>query len=828
MSSTVSDDRWIPSQCYMCIHGCGIIAHVVNGVLVKIEGNTDDPDNMGKLCAKGNAGIMKLYDATRFKQPMLRVGGRKGPGIKPEWERVSWDEALSVVVDELGRIRRKDPRKLVTSIAEFQRMWCWGWPLAYGTPNYFTAHGTYCGSAYHPVNAMTDGSFATFPDLNYCNYLIMIGATDGFEAHLHLSGSAKRMADARRRGMKLVVVDPRLSVAAAKADEWIPIIPATDGAFALGLMHVLLVELDRYDKEFIKNHTNGPCLVGPDGLFVRDERTRKPYVWDLHDDTLKIYDDPTVREPALTGEYGAGTPSFQLLLNEVTKWNPEKVAKITDVPAKTIRRIAREYVEAAQIGATITINGRVYPLRPACVQYYRGAQSHKHGILDNMALKLINTIIGNIDVPGGHLGVPVYGQLAIWPGEDGMHHGMPINPIEKWQFEPKFPPDSTHLIEFVPVGQGHFGGGHISALTVLEPAKYMLNYEPEALFILHCNAPYNMPETRRVLKAMEKFKFIVAVDVYPSEASDYADVILPDHTYLESWSMCESEAPFIIGPGFRQPVVKPLYDTRDATDICSELAERLEFLDRWNNVLNHFFELYKKPEYMLEPDKKYCIEEILDRYFRANFGDEWSLERVREKGHMVRLRTPEELYMPYGRLRIPVYYEFMQRVKYKMDRFFAETGLQWDLSDFRPIPTWLESPIHQDLEHTLYAINYKSSLHAFSDSTANPWLREIMLRHPEMPYVLINRDTVAKLGLRDGEKVRITSKFGEAEAVIKTTEGIHPNVVAMTNMGHWCSHPVAGTAGGVNHNIFLSAGLDYTDMATGVFETAAKVNIERA
>jgi anaerobic selenocysteine-containing dehydrogenase len=200
---------------------------------------------------------------------------------------------------------------------------------------------------------------------------------------------------------------------------------------------------------------------------------------------------------------------------------------------------------------------------------------------------------------------------------------------------------------------------------------------------------------------------------------------------------------------------------------------------------------------------------------------------VKEKGHMVRLRTPEELYMPYGRLRIPVYYEFMQRVKYKMDRFFAETGLKWDLSDFRPIPTWLESPIHLDREHSLYAINYKSSLHAFSDSTANPWLREIMLRHPEIPYVLINKDTAAKLGLRDGEKVRITSRFGEGEAVIRTTEGIHPNVVAMTNMGHWCSHPVAGTAGGINHNIFLSAGLDYTDMATGVFETAAKVNIGR-
>ena len=443
-----------------------------------------------------------------------------------------------------------------------------------------------------------------------------------------------------------------------------------------------------------------------------------------------------------------------------------------------------------------------------------------------MSRKLINTLIGNIDVPGGHLGVSVFGNLAIWPGEDGMHHGMPINPIEKWSFEPRFPPDTTNLIELTPVGQGHFGGGHLSARTVLEPQKYWLNFEPDTLFVLHCNAPYNMPETKTVLRAMDKFKFVVAVDVYPSESSDWADVILPDHTYLESWSICESEAPFVIGPGLRQPVVPPLYDTRDATDILSDLAERLEFLDKWNDVLNHFFDLFKKPEYLLDPYKRHNIEEILDHHFKANYGEEWSLEAVAKKGHMVRLRTPKELYMPYNNMRIPVYYEFMQKVKYKMDKFISDNNLPLDISDYIPLPTWKPSPVHDDKEHDLYAVNYKSALNAFSDSTVNPWLQEVMMRHTEVPYVLINSETAKSRGIQDRQQVKISSKFGEATAVAKITEGLHPEVIAMTNMGHWCRHVFGPKAGGVNSNRFLSSGLDYTDLASGVFETVGKVKVE--
>ena len=166
-----------------------------------------------------------------------------------------------MVSRELGKVRADDPRKLLCAIGDFQRILLWGWPAVFGSPNFFTSLGNYCGGSYHPVNGSVDGSFAAINDYDRCNYWIQIGSGDGFSSHLHLSGSAKRMADARMRGMKVVTLDPRMSIAAAKADEWIPVLPGTDRAFVLGMAHVLIHELRQYDRDFLRDRTNAPYLV---------------------------------------------------------------------------------------------------------------------------------------------------------------------------------------------------------------------------------------------------------------------------------------------------------------------------------------------------------------------------------------------------------------------------------------------------------------------------------------------------------------------------------------------------------------------------------------
>jgi len=212
------EERWVSSTCKMCIHSCGIRVRVVDGVVVKIEGDATNANNQGKLCPKGNAGLMRLYDPRRVKAPLRRTNPLKGYGIDPGWKEISWDEALNEVAERLGEIRRENPRGLLSALGDFHRSFLWGWPAVFGAPHVFSAVGTYCGASAHPLSGMVDGCFTNINDYDHCNYWIQIGSGDGFSSHLHLSGSAKRMADARMRGMKLVVIDPRLSVAAAKAE----------------------------------------------------------------------------------------------------------------------------------------------------------------------------------------------------------------------------------------------------------------------------------------------------------------------------------------------------------------------------------------------------------------------------------------------------------------------------------------------------------------------------------------------------------------------------------------------------------------------------------
>ena len=176
-----------------------------------------------------------------FAQILRSTGMPTQSGKKSQWKRRS-----TLSRRNSGQSTRKIPGDYFAHLATFQRYWTWAWPAgAFGTFNFFSTLGTSCGGGYHPVNGAFQGTFATIPDYTYCNYLLQLGSGDGFEAHLHLSGTAKRVADARMRGMKLVVVEPRLGAASAKADEWIPIRIGTDCAFAMSLMYVMVHEIGR-------------------------------------------------------------------------------------------------------------------------------------------------------------------------------------------------------------------------------------------------------------------------------------------------------------------------------------------------------------------------------------------------------------------------------------------------------------------------------------------------------------------------------------------------------------------------------------------------------
>ncbi len=825
-----STTHTVVSTCKMCLHSCGTKVRVDDGVIVKIEGDVTNPANMGKLCPKGNSGIMRHYDPYRVTTPLKRTNPKKGPGQDPGWAEISWDEALDTVSAKFKEVIDKDPRKLQTAINDFQRLYNWAWPAQFGNGNFFSTVGTYCGGGYHPVNGIYHSTFAAINDYKHCEYWLQVGGGDGFSSHLHVSGSVKRMADARMRGMKVVIVEPRLSVGAAKADEWIPIRPASDRFFVLGLIHVILHEIGTVDEEFLLNKSNAPYLVGADGYVARDA-DGQALMWDPALGKAVAWNDPQAGTPALEGSFEVdGRPvrtAFTLVKEQYAAYTPEKMSELTTVPAETIRRIAAEFVDAAKIGSTIKIDGKTYPFRPAAINYYRGGQAHSFSVQENMAYKLLNMLIGAIDVPGGHLGVLLDVATSWEEGSDGMLDPKPHQLGPGVPFS--WPPNTTHLRDFFPIG---VDPGQLNHMTLSDPEKWgVQDIMPEAMLIYHANPLWNMPgNTRKYFDIMQTIDFIAAIDVVINESTSWADIVMPDLSYLESYNLLMIEPPSTYGKQVRQPAVPPTGSCKDATEILNEISFRMGAINGRNDILNFVLGLVNTPEYMLEPDRMHSPEEIYDRVAKSTYGPEFGLEWFKEHGHKVVERMPEISYNPHP-WKLPFYCEFMMKTGDALKADFEKNDcpIEWDFSQYVPVPDDRVGPVHLEApEYDMYAITFKDTMLNFAENTSIPWIADIADRDPIHMGLLINPVTAAKKGLNDGDLVEMSSREDAIKGHVKIVEGIHPETIAVSNyVGRFVDgHPIIKPGGG-HFNRLLPADLEYTCLVTGGLESVAKVKVTR-
>lgn len=788
---------------------------------------------------------MRLYDPNRLKVPKKRTNPRKGLDEDPGWIDISWEEAKEILVEKLTRIREEDPAGLV--MGGFNtHSWYWSvaFGLAFGTPNAtkqaYSAMGHMCGEGSHLAGGMIHNAMNTHPDLEHSNYVVIMGAALG-EAYQSAVAYGRILGDARKnRPLKLIAVDPQQSRAAAMADEWIPIRPATDGAMLFGMMHVLVLERGVYDRVFLQTYTNAGYLVGTDGRLLRDRDTGKPLVWDFAAAHARVYDDADIAatDIALEGEYqteqGVGIPGFELFKRSLVKHTPEWAEKITSVPAATIRRIATEFGEAACIGQTIELEGRSYPYRPACIAGYRGLGAHSNGMHTSWAAEMMNLLIGGTRAVGGVRAwdgaMCVSARPKLKRGPDG---------LVAYGFAPEefsFPPKSIMLTEYFPLA---FTPGLACFEAQLEPEKYAITSPTQLLIYDSGNPVLTGHNPTRVMESLRTIPYLVDITLYVDETALFADMVIPDVTYLERWGWEGTWSVEDEGLTIQRPVVEPLYGIKHNADLYIELAQALG-IQKGPTGMSSMLSMIQGGK-GIDINRPYRdAEEYVRAYVSANAGEEEA--KVWEQGHNLRRIPLQKRYRPdcLGKLRFPFYMSWLLDVRdtlrKRMDenKVFEQVKLdeEFVFFEYAALPFWHESIIeHEPPEFDMYVINWRTAVAAIGAGTVpatNAWLLEVAERDPYLTKILINTKTAKNKGLRDGEQVCLESPYGKMKGTLKFTETIHPEVIGTIGCwGHSTDAAVAKGRGPGNFNALLGTGLKYMGATTLQVETAARAKIYR-
>ena len=649
----------VHSYCKMCIGPvCGMLVTVKNGVVTQVSGDPEHLANQGKLCPRGNSNIYNLYNPYRVKSPLKRTNPEKGLDVDPGWVEISWDEAMATVTEKLGAILKTDPRGLVFhlgfgSMADDQPMGRPVFPTAFGTPNEIESNGPLCPVHFGALSNL--GSFTYSIDPTRTNYLVVIGHSLGGDfakascATVLHGVSTEALQNALDRGMKMIVVNPHAGAETVRG-EWVPIIPGTELPFMLSMTHVLLHELDRYDEWFLRVRTNSPYLLTEDGNYAREAETNKPLVWNTLSKQAVPFDhpdvsngmlaDPSLGAAALSGSFMVGGQRvrtvFDAIKEHYKEYTPEWAAKLTSIPADTIRRIATDLVNAAQIGSTININGITFPYRPALVFAGRGAIAHRGGANVMLAANVINGLLGATDVPGGLTGESF--KALPQPGPDGTVEPNPrlVPQTTEWvRKDFKIPVDHLDLQEFYP---HRHCTPYVAWRSIVNPEKYYVDYKPQAMLLYGANPLINNVQADQAIEAFKAFPFFVTISYHLDEPTQFADIVLAESANMERLNIFDAQA---CGPtagkrgmkifNFRHPVIAPLYDTRDSNTLLLELANALGINPPVNGMLSGMQRLAGTP-YELIPPEKYTWEQVVDRILKSRFGEDKGIEYFKEHG----------------------------------------------------------------------------------------------------------------------------------------------------------------------------------------------------
>jgi anaerobic selenocysteine-containing dehydrogenase len=876
----IKEDVWVKTTCGGCYGTCAIRAHRVNGVIIKIEGEPDnDFGSRGGECAKGIAMIQALYDPNRYNYPLRRTNPEKGIFADPKWKRISWDEALNEIAEKLKKIRKENPNKLFhggTPSAGSGPDLPLGFGVfgaVFGTKNWHVGGGgLHCGSGSHMGAGLYHASWSIVPDWKYCNYVIQMGSNKGTGSGHSMGINMRLAADARARGAKVVVFDPICNFGGGKATEWVPLLPGTDGIIALAMVNILLNDLKVYDVEFIKKKTNGPYLIGPDQLYLRDKDTDRPYIWDTVDNKAKIFNDPSIKDFALEGEYTVNgvkvIPSFQLIKEHVKKYTPEAAEKESTVPSATIRRIAREYAEAASVGTTIDIEGEKLPLRPVACIMFRGGQGHTNSAHSYTAMCLLNAIVGAMDVPGGTLGWPAYvsgypetGKFKVIPypdDRDGMLTAGTFMEHGPWPIHPSHVPSDMTMKELVPMAS--FSPQPMTSDFEKYWEKLGHPYDIEAAIIFGSNMIRSSQSREIVAEFWKKVPFTVSFNILPNEfAEGFADIVLPDCHPLEAHCLFSSHGPFFNYPfgmeqwcfPIRQPVVEAKFERRNKVEALWDLADRIGMREEMNRYYNVYFSSFggeklisgdlasargaaqidpSKAYTLIKPEEKITYKEMMDRVFKYYFGNNHDLNYVSEHGAVTWKKYAKEAYWRwYVDVRIPIYLEHIAELKPAIMENAKKSGVELDWEQFTPLISYFTPQVAKEetSEFNLYSFSYRDILHNGTYTMEMPWLDEVSRMNPYTYNITMNVDTAKKRGLKDGDLICLESYNGrKTTGYLKTMQGQHPRTIAIAACsGGWAKGAPIAFGKGTNFNILLESDFKHACPVCWSQETATMVKV---
>lgn len=830
-------DGWYPGQCKMCMQGdCITRNRVVDGVVVQVEGDPRAPNNEGRLCPRGNAAIATTYNPWRVKAPLKRTNPKKGLNEDPGFVEITWEEAINTIADRMDAVRKTDPRKFVL-VSGFGEMSAWFFALlpfmaTFGSPNDVPSRGQAC--AYHYFGSLVHDAIPdSLVDMDLCEYVINVGRSMGPNSAIASSGS-KTYVDAIERGCKVITVDPRCSPEASKATQWVPIRVGTDLSFLMGMLNVMLYEIgiDKLDIWSIKNRTNATYLIGPDGDYVFGPDGVKPMVWDAASGKAGTFDEVPPLDSALEGKFYVNgvkaVPALQIIKEAVKDYSPEWAETISTVPAATIRQIANDFVSHAKIGSTITIDGFTFPFRPVGIQTERGSWQHPIvGPWADGVAKIICELVGAMEVPGGVTGDQTPAPTHLEPGPDGVKAPTNEAIAKPWVY----PPDAIDSRTFYPVSHTL---PSLMAQAILDPETYHIPYDVEVLFSCGGN-PIHANFNRDVFEAAyAKVPFSFSLSLTMDETALMSDVVLPEDSFMErdefEFSILQIVQPHKVMTQKTRSLaifgrrdasqIRKVYNTHNVIEIFMDLSEKMGILTGERGFLAA---VAPYTGFQLDVSKRPSMQEFGDLVLKTFFGPDKSLDAITDQSGPVFFdKTQGKMnynyfFWPENTTRLPMYMTGLMRSGRKLKLDMEAAGLSvvpgWKPEDmdyfwkaYEPIPAWVETAqfAAHDAEFDLWAFNWKTPGYPFycGDTYGNTWLNQTMKTFDPYEFaILVNADTAAKKGLKDGDTIVVESHYGKTQGVLKTTQLIHPEAVGIpASHGHGSKMANPIVAEGPNFN----------------------------